>query len=355
MKKLALLKQTKRFFFPCQENGFYPYSLRTQALVFYALIIITIKVFSIGLGLVFPKTNFFADVSQQLVLHLTNQQRQNNGLAVLKENPTLDNAAKQKAMDMVLNNYFAHVSPQGVTPWYWFKNSGYSYRYAGENLAIDFLESSDVVNAWMNSPGHRQNILNDKYQEIGIAVVQGKVDGQNTTVVVQMFGSPKIAAVQPSATPIPTIKPSPTINPSPTPVVSIIPVPSPVIAIPSFQPLFTVEPIVAGDITEPSPGVSASPTPYSGPVIGRPSAVAGAQTRSMTAWNFMIDIMSNPSWMYWLMLGYLGIVTVLGIFSRVYTPQPSAFMGAILLIIFAATMLAMPDTDQLLQWNVRVL
>jgi uncharacterized protein YkwD len=350
---LVSIKQNlKTFFLPCAENMFYPQSLRKQALVFYALVIFLIKAFSLGSGLVFPRTGFFADVSQQLVLFLTNQQRQNNGLAVLNENPILVSAAKQKAMDMITNDYFAHVSPQGVTPWFWFKNNGYNYRYAGENLAIDFLESSDVVNAWMNSPGHRQNILNDKYQEIGIAVVQGVVGGQNTTVVVQMFGSPKIAAVQPTPTPIPTVKPLPIIKPSPSPVVSIMPSPTQEIITPTIEPLATAEPVVAGEIAlSPLP----IPSGYTGPVITRPSAVAGAQTRSMVAWNFLVDTMSNPSWLYWLMLGYLGMVMVLGIFSRVYTPQPGAFIGIIILLALTATIMAMPDTDQILQWNVRVL
>jgi hypothetical protein len=275
---------------------------------------------------------------------------------MLKESPTLNNAAKQQALAMVLHNYFAHISPEGVTPWFWFKSNGYSYRYAGENLAIDFLGSSDVVNAWMNSLGHRQNILNDKYQEIGVAVVQGMIDGQNTTVVVQMFGAPKLAVSQPIPTPIPTVKLSPAVKPplaispivSAEPVLLISPLPA--------GPLFTVEPVVAhstssgqADLEEQIPIAE----PYAGPVITRPSEVAGART--INAWNFLVDTVSDPNWLYWIMLGYLALVMVLGIFSRIYTPQPKAFVGIMLLMVLTATIMAMPDTDQLLQWSVRVL
>jgi len=120
-----------------------------------------------------------------------------------------------------------------------------------------------------------------------------------------------------------------------------------------IQPLFTVEPVVAGEIIQSGSTPSPIATPYTGPRITRPSAVAGAQT--MSAWSFLVDTMSDPSWVYRIMLGYFALVAVLGIFSRIYTPQPKAFMGIMLLIVFTATLMAMPDTDQLLQWNVRVL
>jgi cytochrome c oxidase subunit IV len=91
---------------------------------------------------------------------------------------------------MLANGYFAHSSPTGITPWYWFKNVGYSYKAAGENLAVGFIDSKEVVDAWIDSPSHRANLFSSNFQEIGIAVLTGEFNGQETTLVVQSFGSP---------------------------------------------------------------------------------------------------------------------------------------------------------------------
>ena len=123
------------------------------------------------------------------IIKLTNDQRYKNGQSAVVENSLLSQAAMQKASDMFAKDYWAHVSPQGTQPWYFISNSGYSYRYAGENLARDFTSPESVVNAWMNSPSHRQNLLSPKYQEIGVAVLEGKLKGRDTILVVQMFGT----------------------------------------------------------------------------------------------------------------------------------------------------------------------
>jgi hypothetical protein len=94
-----------------------------------------------------------------------------------------------KAAYMFEHNFWAHYAPDGTSPWYFIKNAGYEYEYAGENLAKGFSNSSDVVTAWMNSPTHRENVLSPKYQDIGFAVVEGKLLGEDTVLVVQMFGS----------------------------------------------------------------------------------------------------------------------------------------------------------------------
>jgi uncharacterized protein YkwD len=113
----------------------------------------------------------------------------------------LQAAAQEKADDMVKNGYFAHTSPLGVTPWYWFGNVGYDFSYAGENLAVNFSDSQDVTNAWMNSPEHRANILNAHYTNIGMAIATGTFQGQSAIYVVELFGTPAIVpvAVAPSA------------------------------------------------------------------------------------------------------------------------------------------------------------
>lgn len=89
--------------------------------------------------------------------------------------------------------YFEHVSPEGRDPWYWFHEANYVYRYAGENLAIDFSDANALFAAWMESPTHRANILHPKYTEIGVAVVDGLFADTPTTLVVQHFGTPMTA------------------------------------------------------------------------------------------------------------------------------------------------------------------
>lgn len=127
------------------------------------------------------------------VVDLTNKERSGLKQALLQRNAVLDAAATLKAKDMAKNEYFSHFSPAGVSPWYWFKEAGYVYAHAGENLAIHFTDSSEVVEAWMNSPTHRENIVNGTYTEIGVGTAKGMYEGYDTVYVVQLFGSPGVA------------------------------------------------------------------------------------------------------------------------------------------------------------------
>jgi uncharacterized protein YkwD len=134
-------------------------------------------------------TQLAAVVSSRLV-SLTNDDRSDSGLGTLTVNPLLVAAAQAKANDMAAKGYFEHVSPDGRTSWSWFKDAGYSFSYAGENLAVDFTDSGNVNQAWLDSPTHRANIMNSHFTEIGIATAEGEYNGHKTTFVVQMFGTP---------------------------------------------------------------------------------------------------------------------------------------------------------------------
>lgn len=125
-----------------------------------------------------------------VVAELTNEQRSQFVQKPLIRSSLLDQAAKLKAEDMVKNSYFAHYSPDGVTPWHWFQEVGYTYAYAGENLAVHFNDSKMVVDAWMNSPTHKANIIKNEYTEIGIGTAKGVYEGYDTVFVVQLFGTP---------------------------------------------------------------------------------------------------------------------------------------------------------------------
>jgi len=122
------------------------------------------------------------------IINYVNQERVSNSLEQLTENDILNEVANLKAQDMLGNDYFAHTSPIGIDPWYWFDKVGYSYKYAGENLGMDFETSSAVHEAWMNSETHRENILSPKYDEIGVAVKRGIINNKETQIAVQVFG-----------------------------------------------------------------------------------------------------------------------------------------------------------------------
>src|SRR6185369_15716694 len=114
-----------------------------------------------------------------------------SGLPALKENALLDKAAKKKLDDMFAQQYFEHINPQGKGPSDLAKSVGYDYIAIGENLALgNFKNDAELVQAWMDSPGHRANILNKQYTEIGVAVGQGTYEGKKTWLAVQEFGRP---------------------------------------------------------------------------------------------------------------------------------------------------------------------
>ena len=142
---------------------------------------------------------FASQIDPVKIIELTNKEREADNLPDLKLNKELNAAALAKVTDMFEHNYWSHVSPTGVEPWYFVTQADYQYQHAGENLARDFSNPKDIVAAWMASPTHRQNILDNRYKDIGIAVMDGYVNGVETTIVVQMFGTTQKSSAQISA------------------------------------------------------------------------------------------------------------------------------------------------------------
>lgn len=130
-----------------------------------------------------------SEINSDSVIKLVNDARTLAGLGNLSQNRQLMEAAQKKAEDMIEKGYFAHTSPNGTSPWYWFDEVGYDYKYAGENLAINFKNAEDQQRAWMNSPLHRKNILSEKYKEIGVASIKGVINGNPSIITVQEFGT----------------------------------------------------------------------------------------------------------------------------------------------------------------------
>lgn len=168
--------------------------ISNTSLFVYLQLLLVFAAFTFFLKTKNPQILSTAIFSPTEIVALSNVEREKNGLTALPENPLLQQAAQAKAADMLASDYWAHYSPSGKSPWVFITSAGYKYVYAGENLARDFEDASDVVQAWMNSPSHRANLLDRNFKEIGVAVVEGKLGGRQGILVVQMFGSSKVSA-----------------------------------------------------------------------------------------------------------------------------------------------------------------
>jgi hypothetical protein len=168
--------------------------LSNKSFFIYCIVLFAMAVLFRVLPSVLPGVlGYASNISVEDLLHYTNAQRESDGLKDLRLNAKLSQAAAKKAQDMFAEDYWAHVSPSGKEPWDFILGSGYDYTYAGENLAKNFATSHEVVQAWYNSPSHKENLLSPNYDEIGFAVVNGVLNGYETTLVVQMFGRPRDA------------------------------------------------------------------------------------------------------------------------------------------------------------------
>jgi len=131
------------------------------------------------------------------IISFSNTHRTINGLQPLSENPLLNESALAKARDMFEKQYFAHDSPEGIGVSDLAESAGYEFITIGENLALgNFLNDEALVQAWMDSPGHRTNILNSRYTEIGVGVLKDSYQGRMTWIAVQHFGMPQSACPQ---------------------------------------------------------------------------------------------------------------------------------------------------------------
>ena len=184
----------KKYFIPHEGNNHRPHFLRRNSMRNIVILILFVEIFTFFI----PTLNYvnrlgtgnMAAVLPGVLSMLSNEERQIQKLPPLIINPLLTKAAELKVQDMASKGYFAHTSPEGVTPWYWFDKVGYDYQSAGENLAIDFTDSIDVTEAWMNSPTHRANIVKGKYTEIGTGIATGLYNGKETIFVAQLYGTP---------------------------------------------------------------------------------------------------------------------------------------------------------------------
>jgi len=171
---------------PNKNNSYKAYLLRKTAIVIYSIVLLLVNSFGGVLGIEQVQAS---TITPENIIALTNAERTNLGLPTLSYNAQLSSAALAKANDMFEKQYWDHFGPNGETPWQFIRGAGYTYVYAGENLAKGFKTSEGVVEAWMASPTHRANIVSSNYRDIGVAVVEGTLQGKQTVLVVQMFGT----------------------------------------------------------------------------------------------------------------------------------------------------------------------
>jgi uncharacterized protein YkwD len=192
----SLFETLAHLFHPRTSNNHRARILHPEGFFFLFLIV---SIAAVGIEQLIPRTSqmihtgavlgYSSTIDQQKVVAGTNKEREKLGLPGLVLNEQLSKAAQEKAKDMFARQYWAHYSPEGTSPWEFIKATDYRYYVAGENLARDFMQTEDMIRAWMNSPTHRENIVNPKFHDIGIAVVNGTLNGTETTLVVQMFGT----------------------------------------------------------------------------------------------------------------------------------------------------------------------
>lgn len=186
-----IIKTLKKHFIPHLENNHRPYFLRKKSVLILVALTLLLELTLIAQVLfVIPSSSFLANILPTVVGSLTNNERLALNLRTLVKDDLLEQAAKMKAEDMAEKSYFAHTSPEGKTPWDWLDAVGYEYSYAGENLAVNFVDSEDVMRAWMKSQSHRDNILNGSFTEIGIGTANGIYKDKEAVFIVQMFGRP---------------------------------------------------------------------------------------------------------------------------------------------------------------------
>ncbi len=196
-------------FIPSRFNNFKPQALHPKRIAFYSISAILFKAILVITVMVLPieawlTPNILVEQSKKII-SLTNTLRQNANLALLTESPLLNQAAYQKAENMLLNQYFAHTGPDKKTLADWLKLVKYNYTVAGENLAMGFTSPEAVVNGWTRSQTHFKNMTDPDFKEIGVGMVSGLYTGVNTTLVAQYFGSSlPVQAKEPGQ----TVKPS---------------------------------------------------------------------------------------------------------------------------------------------------
>lgn len=343
----------KKYFIPHEENNHKPHILRARSVIFVLIIALVAEgLLWFGTTELAPHSELFGVIVVNALVDETNQSRVANGDATLAVSPLLMAAAQEKVDDMVANNYFAHTSPSGLTPWYWFAQVGYNFTYAGENLAVNFSDSQDVTNAWMNSAEHRANILNADFTQIGMAAATGTYEGHPAVYVVELFGAPAPAA-PPAEAPLGLINAAAAASPSlaPAPVAGassgVVIEKQKNISTSSLAavPMVTTTSTSQADIYDQTSTSAAAATEA---VTGTPPAMpvtAGATVKAAPQSNPIQKAASNPrqvvDYLYLAIIALFALALCLNIFIKIRIQHPRVIFGGMLVILVAGLLIVL--------------
>lgn len=334
----------KLLFLPIEANNYRPRILEKRYFVMLVILLVGVKILSVASFERYLGADIFNSISQTDLYSLTNQARTSNQLPSLNPNSKLELAAQMKLNDMLQNSYFAHISPTGVTPWTWFGKANYDYLVAGENLAMNFYNSDQTMKAWMNSDLHRKNILLPDFQETGIAVDSGVINGQTTTVVVQVFGKPKVPELPPTQVARVDTKIVPKTTPKP-----VVTAKSAVVkSTPKLKPKQTQ----VATASTPKPSVQFVPTTFTHSVKPSSTPQALAQVKSeisfadsnrsgLGAYAYNIFLENLMVILFAIMLGIL----ILKLFVKINIQTPELILRAVILILLSITLINIKDTQ----------
>lgn len=177
----------KDLFIPTKRNKYQAYLLKIESIAVITLVVFLLNLFISNL----PQSLVQAKMDITSIVYMHNRERAKRALSHLTLNSKLIDSATEKAGIMLENDCWDHYCPSGVSPWETFKKVGYKYSFAGENLAEGFEDYSTMMQAWMNSPSHRENVLKPEFTEVGIGQIEGVFQGnKNNLIVAVHFGHP---------------------------------------------------------------------------------------------------------------------------------------------------------------------
>jgi hypothetical protein len=349
----------KNYFIPREGNDNKPHILRPRAIMFVVMVaLVAESAFVFGAKYLIPQSKLFGIIETNALIDETNTNRVTNGLPDLQVSPLLTTAAQDKANDEASKGYFAHTSPQGLTPWYWFQQAGYNFDYAGENLAVNFSDSQDVTTAWMNSPEHRANILSTDFTQIGIATAQGIYEGQPTTFVVEEFGTPAPAAAPTPFVDTASAATAPVVATAPAVVTPVVQPPTKIVVtkpatIYKTAPVKTVPVVVSiqsssapsmqqisiavqGEATQTVPAAPTTiPATTSVPSVGTTAATTPLPAQSNIIQQLLSDPKAIANDFYFFVMALFLIALVLNIFINIRVQYPKLIAGGLLVIVTA--------------------
>ena len=190
-KRRSLGFYCKQIFLPQRQNGYRPHFVRLQFVGVFLLVLLALQIFSLAFRFdIFVESPDPPSQQEQGIVSATNQARREAGVEELTVSEDLNRAARAKIDHMFSQQYWSHISPDGVQPWEFLDQQAYIYNLAGENLAKDYNTGESTVAGWLGSDSHRENLLKSEFEEIGTAVGEGTLYGQPATLAVAFYAQP---------------------------------------------------------------------------------------------------------------------------------------------------------------------